>query len=168
MTGGGDGEARRRRAAAAIYKPSHVKLLLVAEAPPAVLDRYFYFDDVREQDALFRYVVRGVLGAEPTRSNKPALLARLRDAGVFLIDLLEDPQADASVEEAALRLVGRVQALEPENVILIKVNVFDAAHGVLVKAGVPVVSERIPFPGSGQQRRFEAAFRRALASIAFS
>jgi hypothetical protein len=76
---------RRREEAAARYEPEHVRLLLIAEAPPAALDRYFYFEDVGGQDSLFRYVARTVLDAEPSRGDKAALLSRLRDAGVFLI-----------------------------------------------------------------------------------
>ncbi len=85
--------ARQRQAAAAKYKPAQIKLLLVAEAPPTALDRYFYFEDVRVQDALFRYVVRGILAVEPTREGKPGLLAALRDHGVFVTDLKPEPTA---------------------------------------------------------------------------
>jgi hypothetical protein len=54
MTTGTADEARARRAeAAARYRPKAVRLLLVAEAPPSALDRYFYFEDVPEQDSLF-------------------------------------------------------------------------------------------------------------------
>ena len=53
-------------------------------SPPGAPDRYFYFEDVTEQDSLFRYVARGVLDEEPTRENKAELLGRLRDRGVFL------------------------------------------------------------------------------------
>ncbi len=59
---GPQADARRRRQQAAVrYQPEHVRLLLVAEAPPSSLDRYFYFHDVRGQDSLFRYVVETVL-----------------------------------------------------------------------------------------------------------
>jgi hypothetical protein len=39
--------------------------LLLAETPPSSLDRYFYFEDVRDQDSLFRHVVRAILAIEP-------------------------------------------------------------------------------------------------------
>jgi hypothetical protein len=137
-------------------------VLLVAEAPPSALDRYFYFTDVREQDSLFRYVARGVLGVEPTRDNKGVLLAGLRKAGVFLVDVSPDPLADTPLSHFVPDLVTRVEALAPEKVILIKATVYDTAMGALRKAGQPVIDQRIPFPGSGQQKRFEVAFRRAL------
>jgi hypothetical protein len=140
-----------------------VKLLLVAEAPPSALDRYFYFEDVREQDSLFRYVARGLLGVEPTRESKRDLLGRLRDDGVFLIDVSRDPLSNTPLSHFVHDLVSRVEALAPKKVILIKATVYDAVFQPLREAGVPVVDERIPFPGSGQQKRFEAGFRRALA-----
>jgi hypothetical protein len=82
--------ARRTRAARR-FKPSGIDLLLVAEAPPAALDRYFYFTDVAEQDSLFRSIVRSTLKTEPTRADKSELLGQLRDRSIFLIDLKLDP-----------------------------------------------------------------------------
>ncbi|HVY77461.1 MAG TPA: hypothetical protein VG898_03045 [Solirubrobacterales bacterium] len=153
--------ARRNRAARR-FKPDQVELLLVAEAPPAALDRYFYFPDVAEHDSLFRYVVRGILKAEPTRANKPELLASLRDRGVFLIDLKLDPLDGSQLSDYVPDLVRRVRHLAPSKIILIKATVHDAALSALLQAGQPVSQERVPFPGSGQQRRFEETFACAL------
>ena len=162
-TSRGSEESRRRRArAAGRYKPDRVQLLLVAEAPPSALDRYFYFEDVRTQDSLFRYVARSILGIEPTRENKPQLLERLRNRGVFLIDLSEDPVGWSPLSHFVADLVRRAQRLKPDRIVLIKATVYDAAFAAMREAGLPVVDERVPFPGSGQQRRFEAAFGRAL------
>jgi hypothetical protein len=44
----------------------------------------------------------------------------------------------------------------------VKSSVFDLVGGALLDAGLPLVDERVPFPGSGQQRRFEKSFARAL------
>lgn len=155
--------ARRRRArAAAKYKPDSVELLLIAEAPPAALDRYFYFKDVTRQDSLFRYVARSLLGVEPTRQDKREQLAALRDLGVFLIDVSADPLGTAPLADSIADLVKRAMALAPAKVILIKATVYDHAFAALRDAGLPVIDERVPFPGSGQQKNFEAAFARAL------
>src|SRR3954447_25398700 len=63
-------QARQRRGhAAAAYRPRDVRLLLIAEAPPSDLDRYFYFEQVRDQDSLFRYVVQTVLREAPSRAS---------------------------------------------------------------------------------------------------
>jgi hypothetical protein len=156
-------EARERREHAAHhYRPKQVKLLLVAEAPPRSLDRYFYFHDVREHDSLFRYVVRVLFGVDPDRANKEKLLLKLRDEGVFLIDLAIDPLDDGDLASHVLALVERCKAIAPEKIVLIKATVYDAAFAALRAAGLPVVDERIPFPGSGRQREFEESFSRAL------
>jgi hypothetical protein len=152
----------RRERAARKYRPERIDLLLVAEAPPAALERYFYFEDVREQDSLFRYVARGVLDAESTRQNKPELLVRLRDRGVFLVDLKQDPVDGSLLDSFVPTLVRRIRRLDPSRIILIKASVYDAAYSPLADADLPVIDVRVPFPGSGQQRRFEEAFARAL------
>jgi len=148
--------------AAASFTPPRVGLLLVAEAPPNDLERYFYFEDVIEHDALFRYVTRGVLGREPTRQNKRQTLFALRERAVFLIDLKLDPVDGTPPWDCVDDLVERCRRLNPEKVILIKTSVYDVAFQALATAGLPVVAERIPFPGSGRQHEFEVAFRRAL------
>lgn len=158
-------EVRQRRAAAAErYRPDRVRLLLVGQAPPAVDDRYFYFTDVSTQDSLFRSVARAILpNTEPTRSNKASLLARLRDRGVFLIDLKPDPVDGSDLSPYVPALVARITELAPERIILIKTDVFDTAYPALAAAGLPVSKMRIPFPSSGRQKEFTAAFGRALA-----
>lgn len=138
----------------------------MAEAPPSDLDRYFYFEDVTEHDSLFRYVARELLGAEPTRVGKSILLRRLQEKGVFLIDLSPEPIAKGdSLLPFVPECVQRCSDIAPRRIILIKATVYDAAYSALAGAGLPVINERIPFPGSGQQKNFQAAFRRALAAI---
>lgn len=158
-------EVRRRRAAAAEqYRPGKVRLLLVAQAPPSDDDRYFYFPDVTQHDWLFRAVVRGILpDAELTRANKASLLAQLRDRGVFLIDLKPDPVDGSPLSPYVPALLDRIVELEPERIILIKADVYDAAYPALAAAGLPVSKVRVPFPSSGRQREFAVAFARALA-----
>ena len=155
-----------RDEAADRFKLRHIRLLLIAEAPPSALHRYFYFPHVTEHDSLFRYVVRLVLGVEPTRSGKLELLDALGHAGVFLIDVCQEPiTSKADLQACVPGLVERVKLLRPDNVILIKATVHDAAFRALSEANLPVVSNMIPFPGSGQQLRFEAEMATALDKI---
>jgi hypothetical protein len=153
-----EGRARSARR----FQPARVRLLLVAETPPRDLSRYFYFEEVKEHDALFRYVAREVLDVEPTRETKVELLTQLRDAGVFLIDLKADPLDDSPLSDYVPDLVRRCRQLGPSKIVLIKTTVYDEAYEALAGAGLPVVNERIPFPGSGRQVEFQKAFRRAL------
>ena len=160
----------QRQAAAAKYAPSEVRLLLVAEAPPCALDRYFYFEDVDKHDWLFRYVWEGLTGEKPERSQKAAHLAALRDRGVYLIDLHEDNISQPSLPALTSRVPGlieRCRSLRPKHIVLIKSIVHDAAFAPLRAAGLPVVDERIPFPASGQQKKFLESFRRAAAAAGF-
>jgi hypothetical protein len=123
---------RRRERAAKKYQPVSIRLLLVAEAPPSALDRYFYFETVPTQDSLFRYVARAILRAEPTRVNKAVLLGRLRDCGVFLIDLWRDPIDARSDQPDVAGLVRRIRQLAPQRIIVIKTGVFDLVRGPLL------------------------------------
>ena len=160
---------KERLKAAKKYRPERVRLLLVAEAPPCTLDRYFYFEDVQTQDSLFRYVWEGLTGEKAgDRGLKPAQLAALRDAGVFLIDLHEENVSKPSLKVLSgcvPGLVARCEALDPERIILIKSSVYDSAFESLRDAGLPVVDERLPFPGSGQQRKFLEGFADALEGV---
>jgi hypothetical protein len=152
---------QRRYRAARRFRPETVMLLLVAEAPPASLDRYFYFTGVRAHDSLFRHVASEILRREPSRENKAEFLGLLRDAGVFLIDLKLDPTDGSALASHVPSLIRRARRLEPHKIILIQATVYDAAYRPLRDAGFPVADVRVPFPGSGQQARFREAFRTA-------
>ena len=146
------------------YRPKAIDLLLIAEAPPCSEDRYFYFDDVREHDWLFRYVIKGLFGATPPRDEKAAYLSKLKAHGVYLIDLSPNPLPDKAKPDASLvpNLIARAAALKPKHIILIKSGVYDLAYEPLVAKGLNVIDERMPFPTSGQQQKFEIAFARAI------
>lgn len=161
-----DPARRRREAAASRWQPSDIRLLLVDEAPPSAPDRYFYFDDVETHDSLFRYVVRGVLGIEPSRDKAP-LLAELRDAGVFLVDVSPVPFHGRRelLPQCLPDFLRRTRRLRPEHVLLIGAPLYDAAYRLLVAAGLPVVDARLPYPGSGQQRRFLDAIGEVLDAL---
>lgn len=155
----------QRRAAAAKYRPAQIDLLLVAEAPPCTPGHHFYFADVDQHDWLFRYVWEALKNEKPDRASKPAHLAALRDQGLFLVDLHEDNISQPSLAQLAPKvpdLIARIRALSPRRIILIKSSTYDAAYEPLRSAGLPVVDERLPFPASGQQKKFLDGFRRAL------
>ncbi len=76
----------------------------------------------------------------------------------------KDPVDGTPLSNHVAPLVPRVRKLAPKKVILIKATVYDTAFVALRDAGLPVVDVRVPFPGSGQQRRFATAFQRALAA----
>ena len=157
-----------RAAAAAKFRPAKIRLLLVAEAPPCTEDRYFYFETVDIHDWLFRYVWEGLTGEKPARENKGAKLAALQRAGVFMIDLHEESISGPTLKDLVPKvpaLVDRCRAIGPEAIVLIKSSVYDASFTALAAAGLPVIDARIPFPASGQQKRFLESFREAVSTI---
>jgi len=158
----GDTAREVREAAALKYKPEKVRLLLVAEAPPRALDRFFFFESVASNDWLFRGVVKSLFGQTPDRPNKIEWLTKLKKRGVFLVDLKVDPVDGSSLTAHVPDLVARCQLLRPERIILIKTSVYDAAYQSLKSAGLPVVDKRIPFPATGHQGEFRAGFGAAL------
>lgn len=162
---------KRRQAAAATYRPSAIELLIVAEAPPCALDRYFYFEDVNQHDWLFRYVYEGLYFEKPSREDKARHLQRLCADGVFLIDLHEGNVSSpdrATLEACTPDLITRCKAAAARRIVLVKSSVYDAAFATLHSAKLPVIDARIPFPTSGQQRKFLVGFRAAIQAAGFT
>ena len=128
--------------------------MLVADAPPSALDRYFYFEDVPVHDSLFRHVVQAVLGERPTREKVP-YLEELREHGWFLLHMSEEPFRDRAVLPPLLPdLLARCEELSPRRIVVVGTRLFDLVYRPMRDAGLPVVDVRLPYPGSGQQRRF--------------
>ncbi|MGI9310113.1 MAG: hypothetical protein ACR2P7_01105 [bacterium] len=165
----------KRRAAAERYKPAQVNALFIAEAPPCDEQRYFYFADVADKDSLWveltKLLYADSFGAtSDERKAKHDWLRRFRDDGYYLIDSVETsqlPQGKARqrlIQSNAQRLIAASEALKPGRIILIKATVYDGLYAALRQAGLPVIDCRIPFPGSGQQRKFRVEMQRALDS----
>jgi hypothetical protein len=160
------------------WRPEHVRLLLIAESAPdpgAGPRRYFYDDDLTASDGLFREVAKALLGAGAlTQGCKEKLpwLRRLRDQGTFLIDLAPIPvnqmpaDRDAVLASNVSGCVDRVREIKPDGIVVIKQNVFTLLHGPLRAAALPLLHDTlIPFPGSGQQKRFQAGIAAALTTL---
>lgn len=114
-------------------------------------------------DSLFRHVVEGVIGERPTRDKAP-YLDELKQRGFFLLDMSEDPFGNRQILPPLLPdLVARCEQLGPRRIVLIGAPLFDLAFAALTRAGLPVVDARLPFPGSGQQRRFLDGFAEVIA-----
>jgi hypothetical protein len=165
VTAVGDAARRRREQAAARYRPERIDTLLVSEAPPSALDRYFYFEDVGAHDSLFRHVVEAVLGEKPTRDKAP-YLDELRERGWFLVHMSEHPFRDRSILAPLLPdLTARCEQLAPGRIVVVGAPLYDLVYPALRAAGLPVVDVRMPYPGSGQQRRFLDAMRPVVTDL---
>lgn len=159
------------------FKPRQVTTLLITEGPPNNLDRYFYFEDVRTHDSLFLEIM-GVLYPEQKKRYlasgrdamlKEALLENFQEDGYWLLDLAEIPCSLVDVELGSCipSLLERLTKNEIDKrtpIILIKANMYDMCYAPLLKLGYNVQNERIPFPGSGQQRVFRTKFSKLIVS----
>lgn len=157
------------------FKPRQVTMVLIVEGPPDSLDRHFYFEDVKKHDSLFLEIM-GVLYPEQKKRYlaagrdtmlKEDLLEAFKEDGYWLLDLSEIPcnLLEESLKNCLPSLLERLKSQVDKRtpIILIKANVYDLCYAPLVADGYTVYKERIPFPGSGQQRVFREKFKQALA-----
>jgi hypothetical protein len=172
------------------YKPATVRVLFIAEAPPAFrFNRLFYFEDLRDGDTLFlemmKTLYRSAVGftengfssgssAEGIRSRKSELLARFMREGYFLIDASEEPMPDraSSSQKLALlrasvpRLIVRLKEFAVEKstpIVLIGGVTYSACAQSLLNLGFDVINEAmIDHPARGGQLRFRQKLRCTL------
>lgn len=163
-------EARKR------YTPSSVNILFVAEAPPSARERYFYFPEVPEHDHLWIALMKALYPQKfgetrQERQRKHDWLTKFQMDGYMLIDACKEPIPKDSSGESKRRsllrgqsddLVAEIRRIDPRQVLLIKVTVYDALYEPLKEAGLPVVNERLKFPSSGQQRKFQVCFKELI------
>ncbi|HET7224526.1 MAG TPA: hypothetical protein VFK69_02340 [Candidatus Eisenbacteria bacterium] len=149
-----------RREAARRWQPKKIRLLLVAEGPPRDPGRGFYLEQEREPDPLFQQVCEVLFEASPP--DKVAGLKELRRRGVFALELIEAPEPRRPMADYVTALALKLEELAPAHVVLVGAGTYDAAHGPLARAGVPVVGVRVPFAASGSDAAFRREFRRAV------
>ena len=156
------------------YKPDKIKYILVAEAPPESLDRFFYFHNVKRSDWLFLGVMQALypllkeeyILRKRDSVLKAALLSQFKEDGFYLIDLLDYPLSyySGNLRDTIQELIKKIKILANEKtlIILIKANVYDVAFSVLKENGFNVIDKRIDFPASGGQVKFQEKFKAAL------
>lgn len=118
-------------------------------------------------EALYPQLKKQFIASGRDSKVKSQILGKFRSNGFYLLDLsdvprgmLRDPLASQlpSLGQKVERLVNK-----ETKIILIKSNVYDLAFPYLKNLGFKnIVDKRIPFPGSGQQKKFQRLFREAL------
>jgi hypothetical protein len=163
--------------ARAKFKPcDKVNFLLIAESPPAS-GGYFYFDYTTGRDSLFSETMKALelFPEGKTMSKgfyKVPLLKEFQRQGFFLIDVSYEPvnglpnsERKHAVEKEIPRLVDDTQKLNPENIIIVKVTIFDNVKKALAQAGLEeriLNKEPLPFPSTGNQKKYRQMLRRLL------
>jgi hypothetical protein len=143
------------------YRPAHVRLLFVGEAPPAS-GRFFYQAD----SGLYRAVREAFVALLPALRDAD-FLESFRAQGCYLVDLCATPVDRLSGEQrrqvcrdSEVRLSRMVKRLQPNIIITvvrsIAANVTRAQH----RANWSGVSLELPYPGRWRHHR--VAFVEAL------
>ncbi len=155
------------------YKPELIKYLLIAEAPPDNLERFFYYPDVRNHDYLFLGVAETLypdmkkrfLTSRRDGEIKNSILRKFQHEGFYLLDLSELPLSylDSSLPSQIPNLIVKIKSLvnAETKIILIKKSIYDIAFNSL-KQEYNVADKRITFPGQGGQLKFQDEFKEAL------
>jgi hypothetical protein len=162
------------------YLPKNLKYILIAEAPPDSLERFFYYEDVRQHDYLFLGIAQALypdlktkfLETKRDKQIKKVILENFKSDGFFLLDLSELPISllKGKLENHLPSLKEKIEKIADKQtqIILIKANVFDIAYSYLIENGFKnVIDIRIPFPGQGGQKKFQKEFQKALKRIGY-
>jgi hypothetical protein len=157
------------------YRPGHIRVLLIGESAPDARGgkrRFFYHRALTGDDNLFRGVVLAFynvrLSVSDSRDKSP-WLERLRDDGIFLIDLVPYPingKSGAEKNQARRQHAGACVAwavrLRPDGVLVCHEKCFRVLSGPLRAAGLPLLhDDPIPFPLGNYRQEFAAKVRAA-------
>ena len=176
--------------AANLYAPNPLRLLFIAEAPPAFkVNRLFYFTDLRDGDTLFLEMMKVLYpaavgyhegsfrpgySAGQMRLRKQELLRKFQLDGYQLIDAYEQPMPDganAATKTVLMRstlpsLQDRVRRLVGKRrvpIILIGGITYSVCADALRLDGYRVVNDTmIHHPARGGQKLFRTELRDAL------
>ncbi|MDD4803278.1 MAG: hypothetical protein PHF24_10150 [Syntrophomonas sp.] len=159
------------------YKPEKIKYLLIAEAPPDAIERFFYFENVKTKDYLFLGIMEVLdknlkekyLESKRDPIIKKSMLEIFRNNGFFLVDLLEQPSQhynnlNQARKNAVPDMIDRLNKIITKEtpIILIKVTVYDKSFRRLQEAGYNVINARIEFPAQNHPIQFRNHFKAAL------
>jgi len=158
------------------YKPRRVNILFIAESPPSS-GGYFYSGKTIGKDHLFRETMKALEfwpSGRPMRKDcdKRSMLREFRSLGFFLIDTCEFPvdklpprERRISTIRGAMTLPGRVEALCPDRILIVKKTVFKPAIQALSITGFArrvLNTDPLPFPSHGNQKKYRTMLRRLV------
>ena len=161
------------------YRPSNVRLLMIAESPPSS-GGFFYFPKTIGKDHLFRETMK-TLGLWPQNSpmrggiDKTPMLRDFQSMGFYLldsssypVDKMRDRARREAIRDELPRLMEDVRRVNPPNIVIVKSSIFEPVKSVLEEAGFgPRVlnNKPIPFPSHGNQQGYRTRMKRLLTRI---
>lgn len=148
------------------YLPEKLKLIFILESPPAS-GKYFYDETGKTSEPLFLALMKALDNYKPI--NKKDGLNYFKSKGYFLVDSTYKPvnrmkgkERDNTILTDFSELIADLESLNPLKttpIILVKANVCKLLEIRLKSKGFIVLNKRnrVPFPSTGQQKRFQAA-----------
>lgn len=161
-----------------MYEPDKIKRLLVAEAPPESLDRFFYYPNVQERDYLFVETMRVLYASyypdiflgkktqyQSATRKESRVPGQIMNDGFYLIDAVDNPIPQSATDRESRKivrdnlpgLVKKIKALAAKDtgVILIKSSVYDLCEP-LRNEGINVINDcMIDFLCCGRRENIE-------------
>lgn len=165
-----DASYQARESARLKYMPERIKWLLIAEAPPDALDRFFYYEDVNEKDYLYVETMKVLFSSTPEsdfRRMKGQYLQWFKKNGFYLIDVMDAPIPSGTRSRGRREMIwaNRRNVLQKldrlknsltdeTRIVLIKATVYEL-NAFLRHAGYAVANRNmIPFPSTGHQLEY--------------
>jgi hypothetical protein len=141
------------------YRPERIKTLFVGESPP-YSGAFFYCGG----NAMLTHMQRAVEVALSVAFGESGnFLKCFKAYGWYLDDLVLTPvnnltksQRNAKCRDAQKCLAGRIAAYRPEAIVSLLIRIKPFVDGAAIKAHSNAPRYAVPFPGMGQQERFQA------------
>ena len=152
------------------HLPEELKLIFILESPPAS-GKYFYNETGKTSEPLFNELMKAI-NFKP--ANKKDGLTFFKSRGFFLVDATYKPVNKLTVKERKDTIISDFNNLvsDLENIcsgnkvpmVLVKANVCRLLEKDLLSKGFNVINRGIviPFPSSGQQKRFHTEIKKIL------
>jgi len=146
------------------FRPERITTLFVGESAPASGD--FFYDG---NSTMVRHMQRAV---EETLGGAGDFLNRFKAYGWYLDDLVLTPvnqlakaQRDATCLAAQSSLAVRIAEYRPLAIVSLLISIKAIVEAAAIAAGSNAPRFAVPFPGMGQQSRFQAAMAQIIPTL---
>ena len=148
------------------FRPRRVKLLFVAESPPAS-GKFFY-----DKGPMTRFTAKAFEAAhgltfDPT--DQKEFLTYFKSCGCFLDDICHSPIDGLPVEDRTRRLAEsvagfarRIAEFKPKAIVAVLKKIETHARIAAAQAGLHVPIHVVPFPGRGHQTKYIECIERIV------
>jgi hypothetical protein len=147
------------------YRPERIMTLFVGESAPAS-GKFFYFGDTAMTRNMERALTAaGLTGSGDFLQNFKALGWYLDDLVLIPVNQLDGSQRKAMCLAAEKSLADRIAEYRPLAIVSLMFGIRDIVESAATMAGSKADRYAVPFPGMGQQVRFQRAMENILPKL---